>query len=117
MGLPRSADAELGHAALQTPLGDLEGFDHRVEIAAAPLEALFDLLPAQVGRLADGWTLFNPIVEGGAGDTELGRGGLQAPAVGAQGGEELLFPHVLGTAIGTAHGAPGGGAAARRLGD
>ena len=52
-----SGQAELGHAALETSLRDFEAFDHRVEVAAAPLVTRLDLLGGRGPTLCGFWRL------------------------------------------------------------
>src|SRR5579863_2427917 len=98
-----------GEAPLQTGLRDLERRRHPLEVAAAARRAAVDLLAGEVGGLAEARAAVDAVVERGAGDAELGRRRLEAPAVGAQRRQDLVVADVLEAAI---RRAPGPGAAA-----
>src|SRR5947209_2594276 len=89
-GMQVPLQPELLHPPLQAPLRDLQGLDHAVEVAARAFGARRDLLAGEVRRLVEERAGLDAVVERGSGDAQLGRRGLQAEAVGAQGGEDLV---------------------------
>src|SRR3954468_23814435 len=98
------AQAELGHPDLEPAFGDLESLHHGVEITSDFREARLDLLPAEVGRLADFGAFLDLSVKRRPRDTELLGRRLRPPPVGPQHRQHLLLADLLGIAVGLAGG-------------
>src|SRR4051812_19859007 len=93
------AQAELGHPDLEPAFGHFESFHHRVEITSDLREARLDLLPAEIGGLANFGAFLDFSVKRRPRDTELLGRRLRAPAMGPQRRQHLLLADLLGMAI------------------